>query len=63
MKTIKYNRSIFFEKKTVGSPRKLTRAYGVKYNSYAGEVLRRIHHYFFGDSIDLEKEYRKYYEE
>ena len=61
MKTIRYDDYIFFDKKSVGSVRKLVRAYGLKYNSYAGEVVRRVFHYFFGDATRLLKEYKKYY--
>ena len=38
MKTIKYNNFIFFEKKTVGSKRKVVKVFGVKYRSYAGDT-------------------------
>ena len=61
MITIKYNRYIFFDKKTVGSARRLVRRYGVRYNSYAGEVLQRIYHFYFGNATDIKKEYKKYY--
>lgn len=61
MKTVKYVNYIFFEKKVVGSARKLICRYGVKYKSYAGEVLERIYHYYFGDAVDVNKEYKKFY--
>lgn len=61
MKTVKYGNYIFFEKRVVGSPRKLIRRYGVKHKSYAGEVLERIYYYFFGDAVDINKEYKKFY--
>lgn len=61
MKTIRYGDYLFFDKKVVGPVHKLVRRYGVKYNSYAGEVLRRIYHYFFGDAVNVNKEYEKYY--
>lgn len=41
--------------------RKLIKKYGVKYNSYAGQVLKRIYQYYFGNSINLRQDYRKYY--
>ena len=61
MKTIKYVRYVFFDKKTVASFHKLARRYGIKENSYAGKVLYRIYHCYFGDATDMKKEYRKYY--
>ena len=61
MKTIKYARYIFFNKRTVGSFHKLAHRYGIKEKSYAGDVLHRIYHFYFGDAIDMKKEYRKYY--
>ena len=62
MKTIRYGSYVFYDPKTVGSVRKMVRRFGVKYKSYAGEVLQRIFHFYFGDAINLQKEYRKYYE-
>ena len=61
MKTIRYDRYIIFDKKTIGSVRKLTRQFGVRYNSYAGEVIQRIYHFYFGDAINLNKEYKRFY--
>lgn len=61
MKTIKYGDYVFFDRKVVGSVCKLIRKYGVKKRSYAGEVLQRVYHYCFGDAVNLEKEYKKYY--
>ncbi len=61
MKTIRYDRYIFFDKKTIGSVRKLTRQFGVRYNSFAGEVIQRIYHFYFGDAINLNKEYKRFY--
>lgn len=56
-----FKKYIFFDRKTVGSARKLVFRYGVKYKSYAGEVLQRIYHFYFGDAMDIMKEYRRYY--
>ncbi len=61
MKTIRYDRFVFFDKKNVCSAHKLARIYGVECDSYAGDVLHRIHHFFFGDATDLRKEYRRFY--
>lgn len=56
-----YGSYVFYDKKTVGSVRGLIKKYGIRYNSYAGEVIQRVFHYYFGDAINLKKEYRKYY--
>lgn len=61
MKTIIYKRKVFFNKKDVCSIGIILKKYGVKGNSYAGNVLKRIYHYYFGDSVNLYKEYKKYY--
>lgn len=61
MKTIRYDSYVFYDKKTVGSVRRLLRKYGIKYRSYAGEVVQRVFHFYFGDAIDLKKEYQTYY--
>ncbi len=61
MKTVKYGDYIFFEKKIVGSVRRLIRRYGVKRKSYAGDVLERLYYYYFGDAVDIKKEYKRFY--
>ena len=61
MKTVKYGNYIFFDKKSVGSVSRLIRRYGVKRKSYAGEVLERIYYYYFGDAVNIKKEYKKFY--
>lgn len=61
MKTVKYGNYIFFDKKSVGSVGRLIRRYGVKRKSYAGEVLERIYYYYFGDAVNIKKEYKKFY--
>ena len=61
MKTVRYNRFIFFDKKTVGSVRKLVRRLGIRYKSYAGEVIQRIYYFYFGDAIDLRNDFKRFY--
>ena len=61
MKTVKYGNYIFFDKKSVCSVSRLIRRYGVKRKSYAGEVLERIYYYYFGDAVNIKKEYKKFY--
>ena len=61
MKTVKYGNYIFFDKKSVGSVSRLIHRYGVKRKSYAGEVLERIYYYYFGDAVNIKKEYKKFY--
>ena len=61
LKTVKYDNFIFYEKKVVGSVSRLIRRYGVKRKSYAGEVLERIYYYYFGDAVNIKKEYKKFY--
>lgn len=61
MKTIIYNKMVLFEKRSVLSLKNLLKKYGVRGNSYAGEVLKRIYQYYFGDAVDMFKEYKKYY--
>jgi hypothetical protein len=29
--------------------------------SYASELVMRLHHYFYGSTVDIKEEYRKYY--
>lgn len=58
---IKFSHYIFFNRKNVGSKRKLAKIYKVKLNSYAGRVVERIYNYYFGDSIKIKKEYKRYY--
>lgn len=61
MKTVQYGDYIFFERKVVGSVRNLISRYGVKSNSYAGEVIKSLYYYYFGDAVCVNKEYIKFY--
>ena len=61
MKTVKYGNYIFYEKKVVGSVSRLVRKFGVRRKSYAGEVVERIYYYYFGDAVNINKEYKKFY--
>lgn len=61
MKTVKFDRYIFFDKKQIGTINRMLRHYGVRKNSYAGGVIVRLYNYYFGNSIDVKKEFKKYY--
>jgi len=58
---IKANGYCFFDKKNIGSKRKLQNYYGVKNNTYAGKTITRIYNQYFGSSYRVSKLYRKYY--
>lgn len=58
---LKFNGFLFFNKNEVGSKSILLKKYGVKKNSYAGNVLARIYDQYFGNSIEIKKEYKRYY--
>ena len=55
--------NLFFIKKHIPTRRKLLRKLGVRRNTYAGKVISRLYSYYFSGSINLQKEYRKYYYE
>lgn len=61
MKTIKYNNYLFFDKKVIGNAKQLMKKFGIKRNSYAGEVVKRLFSYCFEDAVKIKKEYNKYY--
>lgn len=61
MSILKFNEYLFFNKKDIGTPNNILRYFKIKKNSYAGNVLLRVYHYYFGNAINLEKEYTKYY--
>lgn len=58
---LKFDRYLFFNKDEVGSLRKLLKVYGVKKRSYAGKVVSRIYESYFGNPINIKKEFSKYY--
>lgn len=58
---MKYKDYFFFQKETVKSKRKLLKHFGIRRNTYAGNVVKRLHDYFYKNAIDLKREYRKYY--
>ena len=58
---IKCQNYLFFNKKEVGSRRKILNIYKVKKKSYAGNVILRIYNYYFGDSKNVKREYEIYY--
>lgn len=51
----------FFNKRKIGSVLKFQRYLGVKPNSYAGTIARRLYFQYFGDSKNLLRYYKKYY--
>lgn len=58
---LKFNNFLFFNKCEVGTKNKLLVLYGVKRNSYAGRVVARIYDTYFGNPIDIKREFKKYY--
>lgn len=58
---IKFSHYLFFNKENIGSRRKLSRIYKIKLNSYAGRVLSRVYNFYFGNPINIQSEYRRYY--
>lgn len=61
MQSIRVNTYIFFDKKVVGSRRSLQKKFGLKGRSYAGNIMRRIYHYYFENAINVKREYKKFY--
>lgn len=55
------NEYCFFDRHKIGSVFKFQRYLGVKHNSYAGTVARRLYFQYFGDSHNLHRYYKKYY--
>lgn len=51
----------FFNKKEIGSLRKMQRYFGVKPKSYAGKVIGRLYANYFGKSKNMLIEYKSYY--
>ena len=54
-------RMYLFRKKDCKSLWRFLFYIGVKKNSYAGRVAKRVYDEFFGDSFNLKKHYKKYY--
>lgn len=58
---MKFKDYFFFEKNSVKSKRKLLKYFGVRRNTYAGNVAERLHDYFYKNATNLKREYWKYY--
>lgn len=58
---IKVNNYCFFNKREIGSLRKMQRKFGVKKDSYAGNIIKRLYYEFFGQACSVKSYYRKYY--
>lgn len=58
---VKFNKFLFFNKNEVGTKNKLLMLYGVKKNSYAGRVVARIYDTYFGNPVDIKREFKEYY--
>lgn len=58
---LKFNRYLFFNKNEVGTPCRLLKKYKIKRNSYAGKVILRIYDSYFGNAINIKREFLRYY--
>lgn len=58
---IKVNGYCFFDKKNIGSKRKMQKYFGVKNKTYAGNIIERVYYYYFGNAINLKKYFKRYY--
>lgn len=58
---MKFKEYLFFEKISVKSKRKLLKYFGIRKNTYAGDVATRLYDYFYKNATNLKREYRKYY--
>lgn len=59
--SLKFNNFLFFNKGEVGTRRRLLRRYKIKANSYAGKVISRIYNFYFGNAINIKRDFFRYY--
>lgn len=58
---LRVDRYLFFNKAEICSRNRLIKLYGVKKRSYAGNVVMRVYDSYFGNAINIKKEFSKYY--
>ena len=58
---IRFDKYLFFNKDEIITRCDILKKYKIKRNSYAGKVLMRIYDYYFGNAININKEFKRYY--
>ena len=52
---------LYFDNASLPSKRTIMLRMGVKRHTFAGNMVARLYDFYFGEAIDFNKEYRRYY--